>query len=326
MTQVEGKQRVCVTGAGGYLASWVIKILLSKGYMVHGTVRDPGDMKNAHLKKLENAAEKLQIFKADLLDYEGLCSAIDGCTGVFHVACPVPTRSNVPNPEVELIEPAVTGTRNVLNACTKAKVKRVVVVSSIGAVMFNRSWPKDQPMDEECWSDTEFCKEVQEYYCFGKTVAESEALEYAKSSDFSIITVCPSIIIGPLLQPTMNASSLFLLTLLKGGIESLENKARPVVDVRDVAEALLLAYEKPEAKGRYICTSFVIRMQDLVNKLKSLYPNYNYPKSFTAIKEDVKMSSEKLQNLGWKYRPLDETIVDAVKRYEESGFLSKDQD
>lgn len=50
-----------------------------------------------------------------------------------------------------------------------------------------------------------------------------------------------------------------------GGIESLENKARPVVDVRDVAEALLLAYEKPEAKGRYICTSYVLRMQDLVN-------------------------------------------------------------
>ncbi|KAK4600350.1 hypothetical protein RGQ29_010129 [Quercus rubra] len=165
---------------------------------------------------------------------------------------------------------------------------------------------------------------AQEYYCLGKTVAESEALEYAKSSEFSNITVCPSIIIGPPLQPTMNASSLFLLTLLKGGIESLENKARPVVDVRDVAEALLLAYEKPEAKGRYICTSYVLRMQDLVNKLKSLYPNYNYPKSFTAIEEDVKMSSEKLQNLGWKYRPLDETIVDAVKRYEESGFLSKD--
>lgn len=40
-------------------------------------------------------------------------------------------------------------------------MKRVVVVSSIGAVMFNRSWPKDQPMDEECWSDTELCKAVQ---------------------------------------------------------------------------------------------------------------------------------------------------------------------
>lgn len=43
MTEVEGKQRVCVTGAGGYLASWVIKFLVSKGYMVHGTVRDPGN-------------------------------------------------------------------------------------------------------------------------------------------------------------------------------------------------------------------------------------------------------------------------------------------
>ena len=49
-----------------------------------------------------------------------------------------------------------------------------------------------------------------------------------------------------------------------------------------------------------------------------------YHDSFTAIEEDVKMRSEKLQNLGWKYRLLDETIVDAVKRYEESGFLSKD--
>ena len=69
-----------------------------------------------------------------------------------------------------------------------------------------------------------------------------------------------------------------LVSMGSGGIESLENKARPVVDVRDVAEASLLAYEKPEAKGRYICTSYVLRMQDLVNKLKSLYPNYNYPK------------------------------------------------
>lgn len=35
------KERVCVTGAGGYIASWVVKLLLSKGYLVHGTVRDP---------------------------------------------------------------------------------------------------------------------------------------------------------------------------------------------------------------------------------------------------------------------------------------------
>ena len=57
-----------------------------------------GDEKNAHLKKLENASENLQLFKADLLDYNAVASAIAGCEGVFHVASPVPS-TKVPNPE-----------------------------------------------------------------------------------------------------------------------------------------------------------------------------------------------------------------------------------
>ena len=63
-----------------------------------------------------------------------------------------------------MIEPAVSGTRNVLDACTKASIKRVVVVSSIGAVMLNPTWPKDKVMDEECWSDTDFCNTVEVIY------------------------------------------------------------------------------------------------------------------------------------------------------------------
>ena len=51
-----------------------------------------------------------------------------------------------------------------------------------------------------------------------------------------------------------------------------------IVDVRDVAEALHLVYEKPEAEGRYICTAHQIRVRELVDKLKSIHPNYNYPK------------------------------------------------
>lgn len=62
------------------------------------------------------------------------------------------------------------------------------------------------------------------------------------------------------------------------GLESLENNARPVVDVRDVAEALLLAYKKPEAEGRYICSSYVVRMKVLIETLKSKFSNFNYPK------------------------------------------------
>lgn len=63
--------------------------------------------------------------------------------------------------QVELMQPAVTGTRNVLNACVRANVKKVVVVSSIGAVVVNQSWPKGQAKDEECWTDLEFCKEIK---------------------------------------------------------------------------------------------------------------------------------------------------------------------
>ena len=57
----------------------------------------------------------------------------------------------------------------------------------------------------------------------------------------------------------------------------MENKLRMIVDVRDVAEALLLAYEKPEAEGRYICTAHAIKAKDMVDKLRSIYPHYNYP-------------------------------------------------
>lgn len=58
----------------------------------------------------------------------------------------------------ELIEPAVTGTVNVLKACVEAKVHRVLYVSSGTAVFMNPNWPKDQVKDESCWSDKEFLK------------------------------------------------------------------------------------------------------------------------------------------------------------------------
>lgn len=314
------ERTLCVTGAGGFLASWVVKILLSKGYAVHGTVRDPSDAKYAHLKKLDKASEKLRLFKADLLDYDSLRLAIEGCCGVLHVACPVPS-SSVSNPEVELLAPAVKGTLNVLKACSEAKVKRVVYVSSVAAMMMNPSWPKGQAMDELSWSDKEYCRRTENWYCLSKTEAESEALEYAKINGLDVISVCPSLIFGPVLQSTLNASTTALLNLMKGGQESVPNRLRNLVDVRDVAAAVILACEKSEAEGRYTCTSHCIKTRDLVEKLKSLYPKYNYPHSFTETEEGITLSSEKLQGLGWTYKPLEETLVDSVESYRASGLL-----
>ncbi|KAF5188398.1 Cinnamoyl-coa reductase, partial [Thalictrum thalictroides] len=179
-----------------------------------------------------------------------------------------------------MVEPAVSGTSNVLKACSMANVKRVVVVSSISAVINNPNWQKGQPMDESCWSDIEYChtKTGRKWYYIAKTMAESQALEYGKETGLEVVTVCPSIIVGPMLQSQMNASSWFIYMMLSGDLKTLENGTRLLVDVRDMAEALLLVYEKPEAEGRYICSSHTITVQDFVEKLKSMYPNYYHPK------------------------------------------------
>nr|APG32499.1 putative cinnamoyl-CoA reductase 4 [Freesia hybrid cultivar] len=315
--------RVCVTGAGGFVASWLVKFLISKGYIVHGTVRDPSDEKNDHLKKLENASENLQLFQADLLDSNAIAAAIRGCEGVFHVASPVPS-SKVPNPEEELVAPAVTGTLNVLKACSESKVKRVIVVSSLASVFMLPSWPQDKVMDEECWSDEEYCRTTENWYCLSKTMAERTAFDYATKHRLDIITVCPSLVLGPLLQAKVNASSSFLISLLKGDRESVENRARHLVDVRDLADALLLVYEKLEASGRYICSSPAIKVSNLIDILKSMYPQYKYPKNFIESDKEPPMSSEKLKMLGWKCRPLKETLIDTVQSYQEAGLLNKD--
>ncbi|KAL6279100.1 hypothetical protein ACE6H2_015981 [Prunus campanulata] len=93
-----------------------------------------------------------------------------------------------------------------------------------------------------------------------------------------------------------------------------------MVDVRDVAQAVLLAYEKPEAEGRYMCTAHHIKARDLVEELRSVYPDYNYPKNFIEV-EEQRLSNEKLQRLGWSVRPLKETLIDSVESYKKAGIL-----
>ncbi|KAM0828779.1 hypothetical protein ACQ4PT_067312 [Festuca glaucescens] len=148
---VSEEQLVCVTGAGGFIGSWVVKLLLLRGYSVRGTVRDLADGKNAHLLALEGADDRLSLCRADVLNYDSLSVAFSGCHGVFHVASPV---SNDP----DLVPVAVEGTRNVISAAADAGVQRVVFTSSYGAVHMDPNRSPDAVVDETYWSDYEFCK------------------------------------------------------------------------------------------------------------------------------------------------------------------------
>ncbi|MQL90277.1 hypothetical protein Taro_022865 [Colocasia esculenta] len=298
---------VCVTGAGGFVASWLVKLLLEKGYTVKGTVRNPGvlpllvsrlwsgwhsfllcfwcswfgvvnlvmdadDPKNSHLKELEGAKERLVLCRADLLDYESLRSAIEGCDGVFHTASPV-----TDDPE-QMMEPAVKGSRYVVEAAAAAGVRRVVLTSSIGAVHMDPNRPADAVVDESCWSDLEFCKATKNWYCYGKAMAEREAWMVAREKGVELVVVIPVLVLGPLLQSALNVSSLHVLKYLSGSAKTFANSVQAYVDVRDVAAAHVLVYESPAAEpGRYMTAESVLHRGDVVDILARLFPEYSLP-------------------------------------------------
>ncbi|XP_039847662.1 phenylacetaldehyde reductase-like isoform X2 [Panicum virgatum] len=156
---------VCVTGAGGFIASWIVKLLLERGYTVRGTLRDPADPKKiGHLRALDGSAERLQLFKADLLEEGSFDAVVQGCECVFHTASPF--YNNPKDPQVELIDPAVKGTLNVLGSCKKAaSVKRVILTSSMAAVVFTeKPLSPDVVVDETSYSIPELCEKAKALY------------------------------------------------------------------------------------------------------------------------------------------------------------------
>lgn len=101
----------------------------------------------------------------------------------------------------------------------------------------------------------------------------------------------------------------------------MSNKLWHMVDVRDVANALLLVYEKAESSGRYICAPNSICTKDLVDLLKKMYPGYNYVNNIIDVDRKAPITSQKLRDLGWEPRELEETLSDSVECYEKAGVL-----
>ncbi|GMP87947.1 hypothetical protein CsSME_00040116 [Camellia sinensis var. sinensis] len=208
---------VCVTGGSGFIASWLVKLLLQRGYIVRASVRDPFDLKKTeHLLALDGAKERLHLFKGNLLEEGSFDSMVDGCDGVFHTASPCFVTTS--NPQVELIDPALKGTLNVLGSCAKnPSVKRVVLTSSVAAVAFNgRPQAPEVVIDESWFSDPEFCKQNELWYVLSKTLAEDAAWKFTKEKGIDMVTINPALVIGPLLQPTLNTSAAAILILING--------------------------------------------------------------------------------------------------------------
>ena len=124
-------QTICVTGVSGFIASWIVKGLLDRSHRVRGTVRNAA--KGApHLQILPGADERLELVSADLMRDGSFDAAVAGCDAVIHTASPYILDAK--DPQHDLVDPAVMGTKTVLESCLKApSVKRVVLTSSMAA-------------------------------------------------------------------------------------------------------------------------------------------------------------------------------------------------
>ncbi|KAL6328015.1 hypothetical protein AAG906_033279 [Vitis piasezkii] len=320
MSEAVAEKVVCVTGAAGFIASWLVKLLLLRGYTVKATLRNPDDpTKIEHLLALEGAKERLHLFKADLLEEGSFDSIVEGCEGVFHTASPV--LLEVANPKVELIDPAVNGTLNVLRSCTKVpSIRRVVVTSSIVATIFNgKTLTPDVIVDETWFSDPAFS-----LVCSFKDSSRGGCLKFAKENGIDLVTMNPGFVIGPFLQPTINLTMEIILNLINGGAQTFPSSTYRWVDVRDVANAHVQAFEISSASGRYCLVERVTYCSEAIKILQELYPALHLPQKNADDEPPMptyQISKEKVKSLAIDFIPLEVSLKDTMENLKEKNFI-----
>ncbi|CAN4086418.1 unnamed protein product [Withania somnifera] len=224
-----------------------------------------------------------------------------------------------------MVEPAVIGTKNVITAAAEAKVGRVVFTSSIGTVYMDPNRAPDKIVDETCWSDLDFCKNTKNWYCYGKMEAEKTAWDEASEKGVDLVVINPVLVLGPLLQPTVNVSVLHILKYLTGSAKTYANSIQAYVHVKDVALAHILLYETPSASGRYICAESVLHRGDVVKILAKFFPDYPIPAKCSDETKPrakaYKFTNQKLKDLGLEFTPVNQCLYETVKSLQEKGHL-----
>lgn len=340
-------QPVLVTGANGYLASWIVKDLLDAGCTVHATVRNPDDdRKVGHLKALAASSPgSLSLFAADLLQEGSFAEAMAGCAVVMHTASPFVVRG-IKDGYKDLIEPAVRGTRNVLESCNSTpSVKRVVLTSSVVSVYGDNADAQGQTLTEADWNTTSNAD--HQPYPASKVEAEKAAWEICKSQNrWDMVTINPGLVLGPSLTRASGSESLAIIgDLVKGklrtGVPDLE---MGLVDVRDIAKAHVRAAFTPQAEGRHLLVSESVTMLDIANMIgeehgrrfklpKSTVPKWlvwligptqGLSRKFVSLNvgHPLKFDNRKSREaLGMDYIPAKKTVLDHLQQMLDDGVV-----
>ena len=242
--------RVLLTGISGFLGGHVALELLRRGYQVRGTVRslDKATKVCATLGRHGADLAQLDIVALDLLRDAGWREAMDDVRYVQHTASPFVTR--MPKDRMDLVRPAVEGTERAIAAALAARVERVVLTSSLAAVMYGHDPARPAPFTAADWTD--LTGRGVNAYTESKTRAERRAWELMGAAGRSgdLVAINPGAILGPLLDDDPGTSAGLVARLMNGEVPAAPRIGFSLVDVRDVAELHVTAMERAEAGGQ----------------------------------------------------------------------------
>lgn len=326
--------KAAITGGAGHVGVALARSLLDRGHTVRAMVR-------SEAMGLDGLS--VERITGDVGNPESLRSAFRGADIVFHTAA----RISIVGRDRRLVEVTnVGGTRNVIDACLAAGVKRLVYFSSIEAL---EPIPLDSPVDEQ----RPFVNHGSgSPYAHSKAHAELALREAIAASGLDAITLNPTAIIGPFdFKPSFLGQA--ILSFARGRIPMLIEGGFDWVDVRDVAAAAVTAAEKAPRAARYIIGGRYASMVELaqivcgevgitpprlicpfgiasafapvstafctLTRRAPLYTTY----SLRVLKGNKHVSHEKAAaDLGYRPRDLRETVRETLAWFRETGRLA----
>ncbi|RLV93814.1 putative NADPH-dependent methylglyoxal reductase GRP2 [Spathaspora sp. JA1] len=326
---------VFVSGANGFIAQHIVKQLLEKGYSVVGSVRS--ESKGEALKK----STKSEKFSYEVVPHIGDEGAFDQAlkrhpevTVFLHTASPVTFAAT--DFDKEIIQPAIQGTKNALTAIKKhaPQVERVVVTSSVAAVVDFINNDPETVYNEDSWSPITYELGLTDgmlAYVASKKFAELEVQKFIKEEkpNFKITTTQPVYVFGPQaygINGALNVTAEFVNSVASlGPSDKIPEQAGSFIDVRDVARAHLVAFEKDEAiDQRLVLTNGAFSFEGIAHIINENFPESKVPKGDLEKDAVQKKTTHKYDTsrtkkiLGFEYIPLEKTIVDAVGQIYES--------
>ena len=311
-------ETVGIIGGSGFIGSYITKIFLEENYKVKVSSTDINNKsKYEHLLTLSKAGDNLQMVPLDVLDENALEDFVKGCDILIHAGTPF--QLDVQDPQKELIEPTVMGTRNFLEVISKSKeIKKVVIIASVAA--WNTSFPlnpstyaADHIFTEQ---DTPYLSEQDHPHAQAKFLADQEVRRFIATHpdlSFEITTVCPTFVIGNALSERTDSTSRGMQYLIKNKIVTnpfvemlfATNAMFSMIDVRDVAEAIYQAATTKGIHGKnYLITNESYTVSDI-----SLMLNREEPLAEPAITYDSALAKT---DLGIAFISVKETLNHCV--------------